>query len=244
MSLSALAEAIGAPTQTLLSTDLFDTVLLRDHTIESDRLALACKRAAPRMGVDPVALTRVRWLFQDSAYRAVAMERPAGDATLASICRAAAVALGLDQAEGEVLQRAEVAVDIEHLRPNRPLLEVLRDAAAGGVRVIAVSDTYYGATDLRRIIDAVVGPNPIAEVYASADLGRTKHAGSIFAEVTRRENVAPEDVVHIGDNTRADVRKARAAGWTAVHLPRSRRSMARKLVGKALAVPTKVRRAR
>ncbi len=36
VSLSALAEVIDAPNYDVISTDLFDTVVLRDHTTESN----------------------------------------------------------------------------------------------------------------------------------------------------------------------------------------------------------------
>lgn len=243
MSLSALAEAIDASDYELLSTDLFDTVLLRDHTIESDRLAIACRRAAQRLGTDPAVLTRLRWSFHDNAYRAVAMARPEGEASLSSICRTIATALGLDEEASRILHHTEVDVDIERLRPNRPLLALFDRATRQGTRVIAVSDTYYNGTDLRRMIDAVVGANPFAAVYSSADLGLTKHAGRIFDEVARRENVAADHILHLGDNHAADVQQAQAASWTAVHLPRDGRHRAMKLAGKVLSLPIKMRRA-
>jgi len=244
MSFSAVARALESPTKSLISTDLFDTVLLRDHTIESERLAIACLRAAAEIDIDPTALTRLRWSFHDIAYRAVAMERPLGDAALISICRAVAAALGRGEAEAQILRRTEVAIDIEHLRPNRPLVDALTRAATAGVRIIAVSDTYYAADDLRHILRTVVGPNPIAAVYASADLGLTKHAGGMFVEVARREGVDPEQIVHIGDSATADVEQARAAAWTAVHLPRDHAGRTKKLIGKAVAIPVKIRRCR
>ena len=245
MSLSALAEAIDTSDHDMLSTDLFDTVLLRDRSIQSDRFATACRRAAPRLGVDPLALARLRWTFHDNAYRAVAMERPDGEASLAAICHTIATSIGLGADAAQTLHRAEVDVDIEHLRPNRPLIELFDRATRAGMRVVAVSDTYYGGADLDRMIDAVVGPgHPIAAVYSSADLGLTKHAGRIFDEVARRENVAAERVLHVGDSHRADVAMARAASWTAVHLPRDGRHRAAKLVGKVLSLPVERRRAR
>lgn len=244
MSLSAVAEAIATSDHSLISTDLFDTVLLRDHTIESERLAIACRRAAPGLGVDPAVLTRLRWSLHDNAYLAVAMERPDGEASLSSICATIAAALGLGEAAARILRRAEVDVDIEHLRPSRPLLELFDRAIRRGTRVIVVSDTYYDGTDLRRMIDAVVGANPFAAVYSSADLGLTKHAGRIYDEVARRENVPAARILHVGDNQAADVQQARAASWTAVHLPRDGRHRATKLAGKVLALPIKMQRGR
>ena len=57
-SLTAFAEAIQATRYDLLSTNLFDTDLLRNHTIQSDRLAIACRRSAARLSVGPSALKR------------------------------------------------------------------------------------------------------------------------------------------------------------------------------------------
>jgi predicted HAD superfamily hydrolase len=244
MSLATLAEVIDASEHRVLSTDLFDTVLLRDHSTESVRLASACRRAARVLDVDPTVLTALRWSFQESAYRAVAIERPEGEASLSAICSAIAAAAGLDHGAARILHRAEVDVDITHLRPNRPLLTQFDRAARSGMRMIAVSDTYYSADDLCRMLDSVVGAHPIATVYSSADLGLTKHVGRIFAEVARREGVAADRIVHVGDVDRIDVQMAQAASWVAVHLPRNGRHRARKMAGKVLSLPVHVRRAR
>ena len=241
LSLTALAEEIRTSRYDLVSTDLFDTVLLRDHTIESERLAVASRRAAARLGLDPTALTQLRWSLQRSAYQAVAIERPAGDASLADLCAVAARAFGLDESAAELLHQIEVDVDIEHLRPNRRLLSFFDRVTRTGIRVIALSDTYLSRTDLRRILDAVVGPHPIAEVYSSADLGLTKHAGHAFAAVAQREKVPAERILHVGDSHPVDVLMAGRAAWAAVHLPRDLWSRFQKSLGKAHALPTKVR---
>jgi FMN phosphatase YigB (HAD superfamily) len=228
----------------MVSTDLFDTVVLRDRTTESERFALAARRAAGRLGVDPAVVARLRWSFHDDAYRAVAAERPAGDAALRDICRAMAIALGRDDDSADVLHAAEVATDIAHLRPNRSLLALYGELARRGMRIVAVSDTYYGEDDLRRILDGVVGAHPFAAVYSSADVGLTKHQGHLFGEVAKRENLSADQILHVGDHPDADVRLARAAGWTAVHLPRNTRHRLRKVAGRVLALDDQLRRIR
>ena len=244
MTLSLLAEAIQRCDPVLLSTDLFDTVLLRDHTIESVRLQSASRLAATRLGVDPAVLTRLRWTAHDNAYRAVAIEGPEGDAALSCICETISTALGLGPDAARIMHDVEVDVDIQHLRPNRPLLELLDRESRRGTRVIAVSDTYYSEADLRRILGAVVGSHPLKTIYSSADLGLTKHAGSIFEEVSRREGVSPTQILHLGDSVGADVRRAQEASWTGVHLPRSKRYRQSKRAAQVFGLPTKIRRAR
>jgi FMN phosphatase YigB (HAD superfamily) len=56
--------------------------------------------------------------------------------------------------------------------------------------------------------------------------------------------VANDEILHCGDHPEADVRRARTAGWTAVHLPRDARFRAAKLAGRALSLPVQLKRAR
>ncbi|WP_375432500.1 HAD family hydrolase [uncultured Friedmanniella sp.] len=242
--LTALEELADPVRCDLLSSDLFDTVLLRDRSTETARFAEAARRAAPLIGVDPDALVPLRWTTQASVYRAVAVERPDGEATLATITQIMATALGLGFEAADVLRRSEVEVDGEHLRANRPLLEVFDRVRRSGVPLVAVSDTYYSEADLRQLLDAVVGDHPFRAVYSSADLGATKHAGSIFARVTEMEQVAAARVVHVGDSSTADVRQAAAAGWTPVHLPRSAGFHRGRRLGQLQALPLVVWRDR
>lgn len=244
VSLSLLDEAFESSEYDVVSTDLFDTVLLRDHTVEAQRLAMACARAAPYLGVNPTALTRLRWDCHITAYRAVVAGRPEGDASLSAICNTVAEAFGLGPDASRLLHSIEVFVDIQHLRPNRPLIAFLTRAAQAGTRVVAVSDTYYSGGDLVRMIDKVVGFNPIAGIYSSADLRLTKHAGHIFEEVARQEDVLGSRIIHVGDNYGADVQMARAAGWAAVYLPRDTRFRITKVAGKVCSLPATLRRAR
>jgi predicted HAD superfamily hydrolase len=148
----------------------------------------------------------------------------------------------LDPSAAGVMHDIEVDVDIEHLRPNTGLLEVLADVAAAGRRVVAVSDTYYSRSDLIRMLQEVAGSNPIVQVYTSADVGLTKHRGEIFRAVADAEGVDAADIVHVGDNYAVDVERARAASWSAVHLPLVETNRLRRLSAQTRSVRTKMAR--
>jgi FMN phosphatase YigB (HAD superfamily) len=244
VSLPSLAALARDPACRLVSSDLFDTVLLRDSATETERLAESAYRAATRLGVRHDALVTLRWCLHDAAYRAVELERPSGEATLAAMTRVLAGALGLGAEAAEVLRATEVEVDASHLHPNRPLLDMLAGLRRDDTRVVAVSDTYYSERDLQDLLRTVVGEHPFQAVYASAELGVTKHAGSIFSRVCELEQVEPGQVVHVGDSTGADVAQAAAAGWRPVHLPRSRLRLTVRRAVRVTAVPSALRRAR
>ncbi len=218
---SHILDRIDPDTYDLVSTDLFDTVLMRDLSLEETRLDEAARLAAARLDLNPDRVSALRRSFHRIAYMAVAAERPSGDASIAAICRTVALAIGGGPGVAETLRDAEVETDMGHLSPNRPLLDAYGRLAKAGKRIVATTDTYYSTEEIGSILSRVVGEHPFSAVYASCDIGLTKHAGKLFAEVARREGVHPTRILHVGDDPRADVRQARSAGCIAVHLPRA-----------------------
>ena len=214
----------------VISTDLFDTVLMRDLSTEEGRLDEAARGAAEKLCLDSICMSALRRSFHSIAYKAVAAERPLGDVSLEMICRTVAAAIGGGVSVATTLQQSEVETDIRHLSANRPLIAAYMRLATMGKRVVATTDTYYSAKEIHRILAKVVGEHPILHVYSSSDIGLTKHSGALFAEVARREGVLPTRILHLGDDAKADVEQARAAGCQAVHLPRE---IAWRHIGKA-----------
>ena len=77
------------------------------------------------------------------------------------------------------------------------------------VKVGALSDN---PACVREVLPAEGG---LDELFLSCELGLAKPAPAVFAEVTRRLAVAPEEILFVDDNP-ANVEAARAAGWDAV----------------------------
>jgi putative hydrolase of the HAD superfamily len=50
------------------------------------------------------------------------------------------------------------------------------------------------------------------------DIGHAKPRPEIFTAALQRLGVAPQEIVHVGDNERTDVRGALAAGFRAIRL--------------------------
>jgi predicted HAD superfamily hydrolase len=208
----------------LVSTDIFDTLLLRDLSLEIERFVESSELVAKALAkqghsVSVQSLTRLRLLLHTLAYRAISIERPDAEVKIRDICVLQACLLGNGRLQ-DTLSEAELNIESNRLRPNRRLLSLLRQLAASGKIIVATSDTCYSTCDLSRLLKTVIGENPIARIYASSDLGLTKRSGRIFLEVAAIERIPISRVLHIGDNLYADVQMARAAGCQAVHLPR------------------------
>jgi FMN phosphatase YigB (HAD superfamily) len=218
----------------LVSTDCFDTLLLRDNRSEWQRLAAIARRTVAALAVyghrlDAPLLLSTRTQAQKLAYRALEAVEPAGDVTLDAILRLQARMLQIDPELAAVMADCELQEERVSLQPNAWVIDRLEAAAQAGKRVIAVSDTYLPADALRMLAATIIGAHPVMAFYSSADIGLTKRGGGLFDFVAEREGVAPARILHIGDHGHADVTMARRAGLQAAHLPRPLSVMLKRL---------------
>lgn len=218
----------------VVSCDVFDTVLHRDHRSESRRFrdiaALAARRLASEHGIErhPDAIWHVRAEVQRHAYRALALVRPEGDVRFADMVDVMARMLGIAETAAAILHEAEIAVERAQLTANVPLLDWLAEEARTGTRIIAVSDIYHEGGTLALLLAALCPRHPIARIYTSADHGATKRAGTLFARVLREEGVAAEAVLHIGDDALADVAMPQSFGLRTLQVARPRHLILRR----------------
>ncbi len=225
MSLAQL-RSIDPGSFDLVSVDVFDTILLRHQGTEQGRFrevasVLADSLQAHGYAVDAATLLGVRRRVHRLSYRAVSMERPEGDASLARMIGTQIALLGLDSAAAPLFVAAELDVERRRLSPNRPLLHLLGALRDAGKAVIAVSDMYLSSSNLDYLLARIVGRSPIQRIYVSSDFGKTKRSGALFPHVWALENIPPARIVHCGDDEQADFVMARAAGCRAVLLRRS-----------------------
>lgn len=97
----------------------------------------------------------------------------------------------------------EIQMERDALTANRELLEIFRYAKAQGKRVVATSDMYLSAAVLSAFLEEQ-GFEGFDYVYCSADEHKAKFNRDLFELVAQKENVAYEDILHIGDKERDD----------------------------------------
>lgn len=218
----------------VVSVDLFDTVLLRDHRCERRRFWLMARHAHEHLAragwpVSVNALFRSRLDAQRLAYRALETVRPHGEVPLSRIYRLQTTILGLPARAADVLKSAELKFEASQLRPNRGLLDELSALRDQGKRIIAISDIYLPGDGLCELLDRLAPGHPVGAVYCSAELNLTKRSSQLFGAVLERERAAPGRVLHIGDDRKADLEMARRAGLQSSWRPRRSMKLLRKL---------------
>lgn len=191
----------------LLSLDCFDTLLWRDVHAPVDLFgALPGTNLAQRI-----------WAEQH-ARSAAAVRHRRNEVHIGEIYRE----LMPNAAEAERAEAVaqELAAEAGHCFAFRPTVELMREAKRRGIGVIIVSDTYLDADQLRGLIAASAGKEVaglIDRVFCSSFYGRAK-AEKLYELVLRELSVAPHEILHIGDNAKADVAGVAPFGVQTLHL--------------------------
>ena len=73
-----------------------------------------------------------------------------------------------------------------------------------GKKIIIISDMYLKSDTVRLILTNGGYNLDGVNVYVSSEYVKTKRTGSLFKTVLSLENVAPHNIIHIGDNLRSD----------------------------------------
>lgn len=192
---------------TMLSLDCFDTLLWRD-----------CHEPTDVFAALPDLLIQQRVSGEMRARKAKSTMRESVEVTLADIY--AEVMPFADQAARDRAIAAELEAEAQACFAFAPTVQLMRAAKARGLDVIIVSDTYLSAAQLRDLIAAVAGAEVVGlidKVFASSDHGISKGQGLIGLALEAMHR-SPDEVLHIGDNPRADFQSARRLGVHALHL--------------------------
>ncbi|WP_375289032.1 HAD family hydrolase [Qipengyuania sp.] len=211
MSLSAapheLAQVLDQwPELRCLSLDCFDTLLWRDVHKPRDLF-----HALP----DTTIVQRIA--AEARARRAVESSGRGNEVSITQIYEQ--LLPNADRAVINAAVKAELAAEALHCFAFEPIVTLMRDAKARGLKVIVVSDTYFDKAQLRGLITDAAGENVaglIDEIFCSSHFGRAKAQG-LYGEVLRKLKLPPATIVHIGDNENADVNGVTPFGVNAIH---------------------------
>ncbi len=203
----------------VFSLDIFDTLVWRITPEPVDAFVLLGRRLAESGhladGIVPELFARLRERAERRARKRVARTGRIPEVTLAAIYREMPAHLFAES----ILDAPALEVDFEKTI-TFPDLEVLRLAQVAqaklGLRIVAVSDTYYSAAELRHILDRQpLDELRIDDVFTSSQHGVGKGSG-LFPVVLDALAVDPSRVLHIGDNADADGERAEREGIRSV----------------------------
>lgn len=118
----------------------------------------------------------------------------------------------------------EIETEVALIRPIHRNIDLLRNLKAAGKPVRILSDTHLPHQALHRLLAKCGVDIPPDDARASSQTRATKHHGALFAETARELAVPAREILHVGDNFRADVRRAIQTGMKAAQFSHGKRT--------------------
>jgi FMN phosphatase YigB (HAD superfamily)/glycosyltransferase involved in cell wall biosynthesis len=209
-----------ARSKKVVSFDIWDTVLRRACDPDEVKFYAACVllRSLQRSGAS-VELTAVEVfrLRQLAEFRVADEHYEYSHGSMVREWLSLCGVRSPPQAEllGQQVAEAEIAREIAITRVDPTMMAILE--ALPKTRKIAISDFYFPSEVLRRILAHHRVDKHFEAIYVSCDFIETKRAGALFDEVLRREAVSAGDLLHVGDNAKADYEVPLKRGIDAFH---------------------------
>jgi len=223
LALDRLADELSAGSISLVTSDVFDTIVFRPVGAPVAIFELIGEALVARGMLRPQITAAAFGRLRATAERRARVVRHAvyGDheASLHEIYRQIEPILAEGIALGEAAA-LEVAVERDILVPNLDVVATLCYAADCGVPVVAVSDSYLSAGHIRELFaQPVLEDLVLADVFTSSDRRRNK-GGGLLEEIVAELGVPAARLAHIGDHPEADLIVAQRMRARPVHLDR------------------------
>ena len=202
-----------------------DETLIDGSGLASSTVAVSAAFVArhPELKLDAATLSRKNgdaWQRSWAEHESQWIRGELDDMQLSTAVWASALAeLGVAHPERFAAEAAHehVAALATATKPYDDVLPVLDALAAAGIPLGIVTN---GSSSAQRAKIALLGPERFAVVGVTGEHGVAKPDPRIFRIVLDKFGHPAEQVVHVGDNLRADVGGAQAAGIAAVWLNR------------------------
>jgi predicted HAD superfamily hydrolase len=201
------------------SFDVFDTCVTRTYAHPRDLFyELGLRVAPPNLANKEkqrfaIQFQRLRIQAEKTAHRRA---KPRHTVTLKEIYEHFSIPSNLSTEIDDLVQ-AELDLECESIYPIPSMISRLEELRKTGNRIIFISDMYIPSSLLAPILKERGVMKEQDVLYVSCDAGVTKHHGQLFHHVLKAEGLEGAQLIHTGDNLRADIRMATNANIKAAH---------------------------
>lgn len=213
----ALQQAIDV--HPIITFDVYDTLVCRVIYKDRDLWHLVDREYQKRNHTKSIGFYKKRETADHKARKTF----PYREVTLDEIYEVFADLYGQELADA--CKALEIELEINLTFPNDEVIEAYQYALQQGKKVYIISDMYLTDT----IIGQVLDHNQIRgydKLFVSCIYRKTKHeGGALFSAVLEEIQAEAKDVLHIGNDAKADIQQSKAVGLDAYLIkPPSRKS--------------------
>ncbi|WP_207780223.1 rhamnan synthesis F family protein [Pokkaliibacter plantistimulans] len=198
----------------IASFDLFDTLLQRRY-YQPDYAKLKVGQLLFGAGIVPSAQQFVKERNQ-AEFECRQSRQFSGDVGLVEVYQHLAATIDLP-AEPDAMAELEFEMDLEECQPKEEVLALFNSLIEGGKKVLLISDTYYSAAQIERLLYHIGARHP-DQIWVSSENGLRKDNGSLWRELAGKTVDKGIKVAHIGDNVVADAQIPGDFGFQSLHI--------------------------
>lgn len=209
----------------IISFDVFDTLLLRNSKYEPHRyleIAERVKKLLTVKGIEQFSIWDIyaaRLTAFRICYRTVKQNCKIREGRLIDVLSLMTKILNLEKWIVPELIRIELTYESENLRVNPILKSFFGITEIKSKQIIFISDMYMSGEHIYQLFRNCYPDLKLTKYYSSADFGLTKLSGLLYGLVAKDLGIECSQILHMGDNLRGDVQKAKEQGIKAIHLP-------------------------
>lgn len=194
---------------TLISFDIFDTLILRPFWRPSDMFVLMSKPAANLLGISNTA--QFIEMRKNAEYVARSSVKDREDITIDEIYEQLGIDYGVSKDICDKLRDMEIGYELKFCQRRESGIELLEMAQAIGKSTILISDMYLKKETVQELLNKL-NIKGFEELYLSSDVGLLKNTGNLYKYVFKKRKIQSGTMLHIGDNYSTDVNGARQVG--------------------------------
>ncbi len=218
-SLEEIAKTFENPSVLAVSFDVFDTLLVRPVEREEDFFELLDKEFAKRSTAQ-VSFSKLRMEAEAVLRRKVIRkEILQEDISLTDIYRVLEELFGLSRETAAAMEQLEFELELKLCAPRKSGAMLFEKALSTGKPVVLISDMYLSNKQITELLEKN-GYHGMKAVFVSSEIGKRKITGNLYDAVAKTIKIAPEKILHIGDNRVADCQMAVCHGFQAAWLPK------------------------
>lgn len=215
--LENLKRDISSPDTDIVSFDVFDTLILRPFFSPSDIFYLMNDYFAELTDSSSyINFAQIRIESERICRERARLLHPGNDdITIDNIYEVMDISYLIPKNILNKLKEKEIQLETEFCYERKIGKELYDLAHYCGKKIILISDMYLNSDSINSIL-LKNGYNKHQELYLSSELKLGKWSGRLFKYVMSKEG--KKRIVHIGDNWKSDVEKAKENGFIAHHL--------------------------
>lgn len=205
-----------------ISFDIFDTLVERLVNCPEDVFTLLEHDFKKEFGLEkPIA--KLRRDAQNKAQELSSLPEITLDEIYAR--------MNLSEPERQWLRNREIELEVAICVPRLDMLPVYQFAISSHKKVFLTSDMYLPFEVVEKILQKC-GIRNYERLFLSSVERKVKRDGSLFKAIFKSENIAPKELIHVGDNARSDYLVPKRLGMASILVRRNNRKRTKNAVAR------------